>query len=79
MPIWVLMNTTLGQAFKFYCFQPESIRNEIAKAFSSLCERPRETDMISPRRLRLAYDHIAISGISARTTSGSIARNISIA
>ena len=50
---------TLGQAFKFYCFQPESIRNEIAKAFSSLYANDHEKPIrISPRRLRLAYDHI---------------------
>ena len=34
VPIWVLMKyLTLGQAFKFYCFQPESIRNEIGFFF----------------------------------------------
>lgn len=60
VPIWVLMKyLTLGQAFKFYCFQPESIRNEIAKAFSSLYANDHEKPIrISPRRLRLAYDHI---------------------
>ena len=48
VPIWVLMKClTLGQAFKFYCFQPESIRNDHEKPIR-----------ISPRRLRLAYDHI---------------------
>ena len=43
---------TLGQAFKFYCFQPESIRNEIAKTFSSLYANDHEKPIrISPRRL----------------------------
>lgn len=60
VPIWVLMKyLMLGQAFKFYCFQPESIRNEIAKVFSSLYANDHEKPIkISHRRLRLAYDHI---------------------
>ncbi len=60
VPIWVLMKyLTLGQAFKFYCFQPESIRNEIAKTFSSLYANDHEKPIrITSRRLRLAYDHI---------------------
>ncbi len=60
VPIWVLMKyLTLGQAFKFYCFQTESVRNEIAKVFSSLYANDHEKPVrISPRRLRLAYDHI---------------------
>lgn len=49
----------LGQAFKFYEFQPESMRNTIAKSFSDLYSETHEVDKrISPRRLRLAYDHI---------------------
>ena len=47
----------LGQAFKFYEFQPESMRNSIAKSFSDLYSETHEVDKrISPRRLRLAYD-----------------------
>ncbi len=60
VPIWVLMKyLTLGQAFKFYCFQPEAIRNEIAKVFSSLYGNDHKQPIkISHRRLRLIYDHI---------------------
>lgn len=59
-PVWILMNyLMLGQAFKFYEFQPESMRNSIAKSFSDLYSETHEVDKrISPRRLRLAYDHI---------------------
>lgn len=59
-PIWILMNfLMLGQAFKFYEFQPESMRNAIAKSFSDLYSETHESaKRISPRRLRLAYDHI---------------------
>lgn len=36
-PVWILMNyLVLGHAFKFYEFQPESMRNSIAKSFSDL-------------------------------------------
>lgn len=49
----------LGQAFKFFEFQPESMRNSIAKSFSDLYFETHEVHKrISPRRLRLAYDHI---------------------
>lgn len=49
----------LGQAFKFYEFQPESMRNSIAKSFSDLYSETHEVHKrISPRRLMLAYDHI---------------------
>ncbi len=60
VPIWVLANyLSLGQIFKFYCFQKESIRNEIAKSFSKLyMESHKNRLKISQRRLRLAYDHI---------------------
>ena len=59
-PIWILMNfLMLGQAFKFYEFQPESMRNAIAKSFSNLYSETHGAEKrISPRRLRLAYDHI---------------------
>lgn len=70
-PVWILMNyLMLGQAFKFYEFQPESTRNSIAKSFSDLYSETHEVDKhISPRRLRLAYDHIKDFEISARMTS----------
>lgn len=60
VPLWVLTNfLMLGQIFKFYDFQPESMRNAIAASFSSLYnESHLDTKKISPRRLRLAYDHI---------------------
>lgn len=59
-PVWILMNyLMLGQAFKFFEFQPESMRNSIAKSFSDLYFETHEVHKrISPRRLRLAYDHI---------------------
>ncbi len=60
VPIWVLTNfLTLGQAFKFYDYQPESTRNAVAKSFSALYEETHDEEArISPRALRLAYDHI---------------------
>lgn len=60
VPIWVLMKyLTLGEAFKFYCFQPEGMQNAIAKTFSELYAKSHVRQIrITPRRLRLAYDHI---------------------
>lgn len=60
VPIWVIMKyITLGQAFKFYCFQPESVRNDVAKTFSTLYANCHAKPiLITQRRLRLAYDHI---------------------
>lgn len=60
VPIWVLSNyLSFGKIFKFYCFQKESVRNEIAKRFSEIYAKSHERRLrISPRRLRLAYDHI---------------------
>ncbi len=60
VPLWVLTNfLMLGQMFKFYDFQPESMRNAIAASFSSLYAETHSSSVkISPRRLRLAYDHI---------------------
>ena len=60
VPLWVLTNyLMLGQAFRLYDFQPEPMRNAIAKGFSELHESSYgEAARISPRRLRLAYDHI---------------------
>lgn len=59
-PLWVLTNfLMLGQIFKFYEFQPESMRNSIAKDFSKLYEETHGNKiLISPKRLRLIYDHI---------------------
>ncbi len=59
-PIWVLMNfLMMGQAFKFYEFLPESVQNAVAKTFSELyAESHPAAVRISPRRLRLAYNHI---------------------
>lgn len=59
-PLWVLTNfLMLGQIFKFYEYQTESMQNAIAKGFSELYRESYGTSMrISPRQLRLAYDHI---------------------
>lgn len=59
-PLWVLTNfLMLGQIFKFYEYQTDSMRNSIAKSFSELYEESCGTRIhISPRQLRLAYDHI---------------------
>lgn len=59
-PIWIVMNfLMLGQAFKFYEYQPEAVRNAIAHSFSDMYAETHDTPKkISPRRLRLAYDHI---------------------
>ncbi|WP_294438955.1 Abi family protein [uncultured Slackia sp.] len=60
VPLWVLLRyMTLGQAFKFYEFQNESMRNAIAKHFSMLYADTHDVPVrISERQLRLAYDHI---------------------
>ena len=60
VPLWVLTNfLMLGQAFKLYDFQPESMKNAIARRFSDLYEEThRNRKRIGTRRLRLAYDHI---------------------
>ncbi len=60
VPLWVLTNhLMLGQAFRLFDFQPESMRNAIAKGFSGMHRDSYGEDVrISPRRLRLAYDHI---------------------
>ena len=59
-PLWVLTNfLMLGQVFKFYEYQNESMRNCIAKGFSELYRESHGVDIkISHKRLRLAYDHI---------------------
>lgn len=60
VPLWVLMNyLTLGQTFKFFDFQQDRIKNEIARSFSSLyAETHKIPRKIHARKLRLAYDHI---------------------
>ena len=59
-PLWVLTNfLMLGQIFKFYEYQPESMRNSIAKGFAELYGETHGTKVrISPKRLRLIYDHV---------------------
>lgn len=59
-PLWVLTNfLMLGQVFKFYEYQNESMRNYIAKGFSELYAESHDSVVkISPKRLRVAYDHI---------------------
>ncbi len=60
VPLWVLLRyMTLGQTFKFYCFQNESMRNRIAKGFAELhLASYNEKIHISPKRLKTAFDHI---------------------
>lgn len=60
VPLWVLLRyMTLGQTFKFYCYQPESMQNRIAKGFSELfADSHSEKIRVTPKRLRIAYDHI---------------------
>ncbi|MEG1097335.1 MAG: Abi family protein [Eggerthellaceae bacterium] len=60
VPIWVLMNyLSLGQVFKFYDYQPESLRNAVAKKFTELYNETHAKPMrIHDRQLRLIYDHI---------------------
>lgn len=59
-PLWVLTNfLMLGQTFKFYEYQNESMRNYIAKGFSELyADSYGVGKKISHKRLRVAYDHI---------------------
>lgn len=59
-PLWVLTNfLMLGQIFKFYEYQPESMRNSIAQDFAELYGETHGVKVkISPKRLRLIYDHI---------------------
>ena len=60
VPIWVLTNyLTLGQAFKFFHYQTESVRNAIAKSFGALYnETHTKPRRFSERDIRVAYDHI---------------------
>lgn len=60
VPLWVLMNYLMfGQAFKFYSFQTQGMRNRVAKSFSALySESHGAPKRINPESLGLAYDHI---------------------
>lgn len=61
VPLWVLTNfLMLGQIFKFYEYLPEGAQNSVAHAIARLHDESYGTQgtKISPRRLRLAYDHI---------------------
>lgn len=60
VPLWVLLRyMTFGQAFKFFDFQNESMRNRIARHFSiAYAQTHEKTLKISARKLRLAYDHV---------------------
>lgn len=60
VPLWVLMNyATLGQAFRFFCFMEEGMRNDIAKVFSGLyCNSYGVEKRVHPRMLRIAFDHV---------------------
>lgn len=50
---------SLGQAFKFYDYQPDSVRNAVAKQFSNLYNETHTKKVcIHDRQLRLIYDHI---------------------
>lgn len=59
-PLWVLTNfLMLGQIFKFYEYQTESMQNSIAKGFSELYRESHGVSVrVTPRQLRLMYDHI---------------------
>ena len=59
-PLWVLTNyLMLGQVFKFYEYQNESMRNYIAMGFSELHrESYGSLIKISENKLRITYDHI---------------------
>lgn len=60
VPLWVLTNfLMLGQAFKLYDFQPDPVKDAIARSFSDLYGETHESrKRIGTRKLRLAYDHI---------------------
>jgi abortive infection bacteriophage resistance protein len=60
VPLWVLMNNlSLGQAFRFYDFQPESLRFDIAQRFQSLYDETHHGHRrITHAKLTKAYDHI---------------------
>lgn len=60
VPLWVLMKyMTLGQAFKFFEFQKDSMRNSVAKSFSELYAQTHDQPVrISDKNVRLVYDHI---------------------
>lgn len=60
VPLWVLLQyATLGQTFKFYCYQNESMKNKISKGFAELYAQSYGKKInISPKRLTKAYDHI---------------------
>lgn len=60
VPLWVTMNgMTLTQAYKFFDFQPEPMRNRIARRFSELHAQTHEPPArISPKALGDAYGHI---------------------
>lgn len=60
VPLWVLLRyMTLGQTFKFFDFQKESMRNAIAKSFSALYAQNHDKPVrIYDRNIRLVFDHI---------------------
>lgn len=60
VPLWVLTNfLMLGQTFKLYDYQPDLVKNAIARCFSDLYEETHQSrKKIGTRQLRLAYDHI---------------------
>lgn len=61
VPLWVTMNSlTLGQAFKFYTFQNESVRFSIAQRFQEMHRECRgsRARRITHESLRKSYDHI---------------------
>lgn len=60
VPLWVVMNHLgLTDAFKFFDYQPESIRFAIARSFQEAYEEThRDRRRITHVDLRKAYDHI---------------------
>ena len=60
VPLWVLMNNlSLGQAFKFYDFQQESIRYKVARRFQDLYNRTHYTTRrVTHKTIFTAYNNI---------------------
>lgn len=60
VPLWVIMNNLdLGQAFRFYDYQPEAIRFKVSQRFQELySETHFDKKRITHKDLRLAFDHI---------------------
>ena len=60
VPFWVLTNyLMLGQIFKFYEYQTESVQKKISMQFARIFEMSCGNSIrLSPRKLRLVYDYV---------------------